>query len=43
MKHYYFDFAGGSEVCIPAENEIEAREKCRKMYPNATIIKVWHA
>ena len=43
MKHYYFDFEGGSEVSIPAESESEAWEKCRRMYPNSTVIKVWNA
>ena len=43
MKHYYFDFEGGSEVSIPAESETEAWEKCRRMYPNSTVINVWHA
>ncbi len=43
MTHYYFDFEGGSEVSIAAESESEAREKCRRMYPNSVIIKVWHA
>jgi hypothetical protein len=43
MKHYYFVFEGGNEVSIPADSEMEAREKFRKMYPNSRVIKVWHA
>jgi hypothetical protein len=43
MKTYYFDFEGGSEVGIYAASEEEAWEKCRKMYSNLTVIKVWHA
>lgn len=43
MTRYYFDVEGGSEYGISANSEMEAREQFRQMYPNLTIIKVWHA
>ena len=43
MKHYYFDLEGGSEISVPADSEMEAWEKFRRMYPNSRVIKVWHA